>query len=46
MPRKKEKDMRVALDLALNPTSDKSKIKNIMDEFGVWLENEYNKIYK
>lgn len=42
----KEQNMRELLDLVLNPTSDKTKIKNIMDGFGVWLEDEYYEIYK
>lgn len=36
----KEPEMREVLDLALNPISDKKKIKEIMDNFGVWLLGE------
>jgi len=33
----KEPEMREVLDLALNPTADKKKIKEIMDNLGAWL---------
>lgn len=33
----KEPEMREVLDLALNPTADKSKMKEIMDNLGAWL---------
>ena len=36
----KEPQMREVLHLALNPTTDKQKIKEIMDGFGVWLIEE------
>jgi|GEM_PF-6850121 len=29
--------MREVLDLALNPTADKNKMKEIMDNLGAWL---------
>lgn len=42
----KQQEMREVLDLALNPTSDKIKIENIMDSLGVWLEQEYKRVYR
>ena len=36
----KEPQMREILELALNPTSDKQKIKQIVDNFGPWLGEE------
>jgi len=39
----KEPQMKEILFLALNPTSDKSKIKEITDTFGRWLLNESQK---
>lgn len=38
----KEPQMREILELALNPTSDKQKIKQIADSFGPWLQKEIN----
>lgn len=40
---KKEKDMKEVLQLALNPTTDKSKIEKIMKNIGGWMKNEAEK---
>jgi hypothetical protein len=42
----KEPEMRQVLDLALNPTADKNKIKKIMDNLGVWLIAEIPKYFE
>lgn len=42
----KESEMREVLDLALNPTTDKQKIKNIMDNLGVWILSEIPKHFE
>ena len=42
----KEPQMREILELALNPTSDKQKIKQIVDNFGLWLDEETKINYK
>jgi len=39
----KDKEMYQVLDLALNPTSNKKEIFNIMDGFGKWLDGEAKK---
>jgi hypothetical protein len=39
----KEPEMREVLELALNPTSDKKKIKEKMDTLGNWLQKEVEK---
>lgn len=36
----KESEMREVLDLALNPTGDKIRIKQVMDNLGAWLFDE------
>lgn len=36
----KESEMREALDLALNPTADTSKMKEVLDNLGAWLVKE------
>ncbi len=41
----KEPEMREVLDLVLNPTSDKNKIKEIMDTLGMWLLTESKKYF-
>jgi hypothetical protein len=41
----KEKDMRKSLVLALNPTDDKNKIKEIMSGLGIWLLGESKKYF-
>jgi len=41
----KEDEMRVALELALNPTEDKKKIKEVMDGIGAWLLSESGKYF-
>lgn len=40
----REVEMKEALYLALNPTVDKTKIKSVMDNLGVWLLKETQKI--
>lgn len=42
----KEAEMREVLHLALNPTSDKNKIKEIMDNLGVWILSEIPKYFE
>lgn len=37
--------MREALKLALNPTTDKEKIKKVMDNLGTWLLGESRKFF-
>jgi hypothetical protein len=41
----KELQMREILELALNPTSDRQKIKQIVDSFGPWLQRKINKYF-
>lgn len=41
----KEKDMYRVLELAINPTSDKNEILNIIDVFGTWLKKEVEKTF-
>lgn len=42
----KEQEMREVLDLVLNPTSDKEKMKRIMDTLGQWLRAEIPKHFE
>ncbi|HRH30545.1 MAG TPA: nucleotidyltransferase domain-containing protein [Candidatus Paceibacterota bacterium] len=42
----KELEMREALNLALNPTSDKKEIKMVMDHLGQWLLSEIPKYFE
>ena len=42
----KEAEMREVLDLALNATADKSKMKKIMDNLGAWLLAEVPKYFE
>lgn len=42
----KEQEMREVLHLALNPTPDKAKIEEIMNNLAVWLQEEYKKHYE
>jgi len=42
----KEPEMREVLDLALNPTADKEKMKQIMENFGAWLLAEIPKHFE
>jgi len=41
----KEQDMYRVLELAINPTSDKNEILNIIDIFGGWLSKEVEKTF-
>ncbi len=42
----KSEEMLKALELALNPTADKEKIKLILSNLGNWLSDEYRKNYE
>jgi hypothetical protein len=42
---KKETEMREVLNLVLNPSEDKQKIKEVMDDLGVWLLAESKKYF-